>query len=475
MPASEFETALLERVEFSAYVAYEQWAQRVGYAAHNPYDVLARILPGLALSLSNAVAERGGWSAFEPGALNPSASRILIAEMISQVVAARVSAAAPDAPDGPLLARVLVDAVGGAVSVFVDDPESWRLAQAPQERAAIVSLGERSLPFAPLDLPADPQPLAPVLEAGEVATTEAGSVVAAIERLVAPDRALNLFEGEFLFARTGGSSNIFRVNLGGTVITSDTSVAFDLIVESSGSTNPFEQIVQELLEFQIAPAVEPVPAPAPGIDPAVETFEPSPSWLPEAFEDLPSEVVQRVTKLLTEATYYYANRPLQPLSAPEVAAILPAVFEAFLVWVAERAQLGTPGTVISAPAPAMPDATVGSTPVVAFGPSLPPGTPPDPDLPTPLPPPPDPTPESRLVAAINDLTDTLNLPPATTGPVMEQSDLVVVVAPSDDGSGRIDGAVAIGAPGSGEPLPVGVIVQNLTELPTGPDQIFPGG
>lgn len=143
MPTSEFQTALSERIEFAVFVAYEQWVRASGYAAPNPYDVLARLLPGLPESLGAAVSARGGWGAFEPiGGMPADAARQLINEMASQVVSARVAALAPHAPDGNLLAQVIVDAVGRSVSVFIDDPESWRLALNPGERGQVAALGE---------------------------------------------------------------------------------------------------------------------------------------------------------------------------------------------------------------------------------------------------------------------------------------------------------------------------------------------
>jgi len=146
MPTSEFQTALTERIEFAVFVAYEGWVRASGYASANPYDVLARVLPGLPESLQSAVASHGGWAVFEPiGGIPTDAARQLIGEMASQVVSARIAALAPHAPDGNLLTQVVVDAIGRAVAVFIDDPESWRLALSPGERGQIAALGEHPI------------------------------------------------------------------------------------------------------------------------------------------------------------------------------------------------------------------------------------------------------------------------------------------------------------------------------------------
>lgn len=141
MPASEFETALSERIEFAAFVAYEQWVRAVRYTSDNPYDVLARLLPGLNEALEGAIAAHGGWNALEPvSGLPAETGRQLIAAMAAQVVSAQIAAVAPHAPGAALLTQVISDAVSRAVTVFVDDPESWRLAMRPGEGAPMAAM-----------------------------------------------------------------------------------------------------------------------------------------------------------------------------------------------------------------------------------------------------------------------------------------------------------------------------------------------
>lgn len=143
MPTSEFAAALSERIEFAVFIAYERWLRETAYTSDNPYDVLARLLPGLDDALGKAVAARGGWSALEPVAGLPAdAARHLVNEMAAQVASAQVAALAPHVPGVTLLMQVLTDAVGRAVTVFVDDPDSWRLAMQPGERAPLATLSD---------------------------------------------------------------------------------------------------------------------------------------------------------------------------------------------------------------------------------------------------------------------------------------------------------------------------------------------
>jgi hypothetical protein len=143
MPTSEFETALTERIEFAVFVAYEQWVRASNYVSVNPYDVLARLLPALPESLTQAAASRGGWGAFDPvNGLPTDEARLLISEMAAQVAKARIAAMAADAPQADQLATVIVDAINRSVTAFVEDPESWRLALGPGERAPVAALGE---------------------------------------------------------------------------------------------------------------------------------------------------------------------------------------------------------------------------------------------------------------------------------------------------------------------------------------------
>jgi hypothetical protein len=141
MPTSEFETALTERIEFAVFVAYEQWVRASNYESHNPYDLLARMLPGLVEEIAAAAARRGGWGAFDPTAGGPGGA--LIHEVAAQAVAARLGSLAPEAPEPTLLAQVVTEAVGRAVSGFVDDPDSWRLSLNPGEPRQ-TSLADRS-------------------------------------------------------------------------------------------------------------------------------------------------------------------------------------------------------------------------------------------------------------------------------------------------------------------------------------------
>lgn len=157
MPASEFESALTERVDYAVFVAYETWAREVGYNAHNPYDVLARLLDGLPQALSAAVAERGGWTALDPtGGASGAATRHLVSEMAAQVVSARIQAEAAHTPEIGLLTGLIVDAVSGAVTVFLQEPGTFDLAGVDAPNG--VSLGERSAPTAVAEAPAlEPQ------------------------------------------------------------------------------------------------------------------------------------------------------------------------------------------------------------------------------------------------------------------------------------------------------------------------------
>lgn len=129
MQSSDFERALHERVEFAVFVAYEQWAQASGYDSHNPYDLLARLLPGLPQALSNAVEARGGWGMLDPvGGLPSTGAQVLIAQAVGAVVDRMVGTMADGVHGQAVLAEQVAHAVGRAVNGFVGDPESWRLA-----------------------------------------------------------------------------------------------------------------------------------------------------------------------------------------------------------------------------------------------------------------------------------------------------------------------------------------------------------
>lgn len=148
MPVGDFTAALTERVDYAVFVAYETWARETAYTAHNPYDVLARLLDGLPQALSTAMAERGGWVTLDPaGGVGNGESRQLISEMAAQVMVARIQAEAADVPDIGLLTGLIVDAVSGAITLFIEQPGSFDLARA--EEASNAPLGSRSQPENP--------------------------------------------------------------------------------------------------------------------------------------------------------------------------------------------------------------------------------------------------------------------------------------------------------------------------------------
>lgn len=219
MPTSEFQTALTERIEFAVFVAYEGWVRASGYASANPYDVLARVLPGLPESLQAAAAAHGGWGAFEPiGDIPADAARQLIGELASQVVSARIAALAPHAPDANLLTQVVADAVGRAVTVFVEDPESWRLALNPGEHGQVAALGEHpggqpdgqpGTDTAPADAP--PLPFSPADEGGDYGAP-GSRVVQTLERVqhgaeasARPDLSQFFSLGDVWWVKTSGT------------------------------------------------------------------------------------------------------------------------------------------------------------------------------------------------------------------------------------------------------------------------------
>jgi hypothetical protein len=145
MPVGDFTAALTERVHYAVFLAYETWARETAYTAHNPYDVLARLLNGLPQALSTAMAERGGWVtlAAPAGGTQNGDSRVLINEMAGQVMAARIQAEAADVPDIGLLTGLIVDAVSGAITLFIEQPGSFDLARA--EEASNAPLGTRTM------------------------------------------------------------------------------------------------------------------------------------------------------------------------------------------------------------------------------------------------------------------------------------------------------------------------------------------
>lgn len=147
MPVGDFTAALTERVDYAVFVAYETWARETAYTAHNPYDVLARLLDGLPQALGAAMAERGGWVTLDPaGGTQNGDSRVLISEMAAQVMVARIQAEAADVPDIGLLTGLIVDAVSGAITLFIEQPGSFDLARA--EEASNAPLGSRTQPEA---------------------------------------------------------------------------------------------------------------------------------------------------------------------------------------------------------------------------------------------------------------------------------------------------------------------------------------
>ncbi len=155
MPVGDFTAALTERVDYAVFVAYETWARETAYTAHNPYDVLARLLDGLPQALNTAMAERGGWVTLDPAGGVPNGEhRQLISEMAAQVMVARIQAEAADVPDIGLLTGLIVDAVSGAITLFIEQPGSFDLARA--EEASNAPLGARIEPQAGTIMEATP-------------------------------------------------------------------------------------------------------------------------------------------------------------------------------------------------------------------------------------------------------------------------------------------------------------------------------
>jgi hypothetical protein len=239
MPASEFESALTERVDYAVFVAYDTWAREVGYNAHNPYDVLARLLNGLPQALSAAVAERGGWTALDPtGGANSAATRHLVSEMAAQVVSARIQSEAAQVPDIGLLTGLIVDAVSGAVTVFLREPGTFELAGVDAPTG--ISLGERSAPAAVAEAPvvepesfvATPQP-SPDDLGGLPAQNFITATGSSSTRFDAWDSWLSDFNTIF-----GSSSEFQLIDPNGGVdvylIRRDTDPAPDLVAENPG-------------------------------------------------------------------------------------------------------------------------------------------------------------------------------------------------------------------------------------------------
>jgi hypothetical protein len=221
MPAGDFTAALTERVDYAVFVAYEAWAREVAYTAHNPYDVLARLLDGLPQALTTAMAERGGWVTLDPaGAPQAADTRQLISEMATQVMVARIQAEAADLPEIGLLTGLIVDAVSGAITLFIEQPGTFDLARA--EASAAGPLGARSQPEpaavanseAPMQLAELPPPVeapAPVAEtppASELQTDPFGSIEAWLNPFLQAFRSSVLPSNPLIVLGAGGETGM---------------------------------------------------------------------------------------------------------------------------------------------------------------------------------------------------------------------------------------------------------------------------
>jgi hypothetical protein len=332
MPASEFESALSERVDYAVFVAYETWAREVGYSAHNPYDVLARLLDGLPQALSAAVADRGGWTALDPtGGASSAATRHLVNEMATHVVTARIQADAAHTPEIGLLAGLIVDAVSGAVTVFLQEPGSFDLAGADQPTG--VSLGDRSAPTAAAEVPAaEPQSFVAAAQPDQIdlpgalhqylTPTGSSSV-----RFDAWDSWLNDFSTIF-----GSSSQFQLVDPNGNVdfylIERDPDPAPDLVAENPGAPSPSG----------------PGGFPGPSVNDAIE------------------QLVARWEAALADAAFYRVERgTIVRLTDAEAESVI----DALIARVVEQAlhSMGTPSTTDRPPEPPVIDPVAPEPPV----------------------------------------------------------------------------------------------------------------
>lgn len=219
MQNSDFERALHERVEFAVFVAYEQWVQAAGYDSFNPYDLLARLLPGLPDALSRAVEARGGWAMLDPvSGLPATGAQLLVAQVVSHVVDQLVGAAAQHVHGQAVLAEQLAHAVGRAVNGFVGDPESWRLATIASPPGASAARADTATDAIPAPAgPAVPAPApaglsaAPAAAAAADAAGQSGSAASG-----APASAINEIETwlHSFLASPGGAGGIVDASVG---------------------------------------------------------------------------------------------------------------------------------------------------------------------------------------------------------------------------------------------------------------------
>ena len=298
MPTSGFETALIERIEYAVFVAYEQWVRVSNYAAPNPYDVLARILPGLPEALSESASARGGWGMFDPvSGLPADASRQLIGEMAAQVVSARVAALAPHAPDANLLAQVMVDAISRSVTVFVDDPESWRLALTPNERGPTAALRDPVPEHAASDAGPNGQDHSPGLP-GDEGGESGGATHSVVRAAESPAETGNFLQlAEFWFIKSsstlpGNDTTLSALN--GLLVSGSSSLA--LIEAGKELADEIEDLRDGTDDVGSPVQGDPLPIP-PGV---------SQQHL-DALDDLPQAiqaVIAKWIKLLNEASFW---------------------------------------------------------------------------------------------------------------------------------------------------------------------------
>jgi hypothetical protein len=376
MPTSEFQTALTERIEFAVFVAYEQWVRASNYVSANPYDVLARLLPALPESLTQAASSRGGWGAFDPvNGLPTDEARILISEMAAQVAKARIAALAADAPEADQLATVIVDAINRSVTAFVEDPESWRLALNPGERAPLAALGEGAAVTSGEGSDAEPHgqlPPAPeMVEAGGDHGAAASRLVQVAESAGRPEFQQRLAATDVWFGKDAGNKVVAEATLD----LSSLMVDFDVAPRAGNSSLPEGELLKEFLE-----RVGVVESPSTPELPALPTDKPpdvpDPQQQPiDPRYGLPSDVAAVIDKwfdLLSKAKFYRVQEDgsIYRLNEAEAQAIVDTLIDVLV----RRAQLdlalpslpesATPAHSAAA-APAQPPADAGSTPDTA--------------------------------------------------------------------------------------------------------------
>jgi hypothetical protein len=359
MPLNDFETALTERIEFAVFIAYEQWVRATGYDSDNPYDKLARLLPGLPEDLLELAARRGGWGVFDPVTGLPGDElRQLIAELAGAAVAARIAVIDSETPVPGALAQAMAQAVGQAVGGFVGDPESWRLAHGGPggQPTAIAALAPMAVPEAPLPLDEGPAPRAlppPVVEEDareqDVAEAELRSdgFSATAERAADPAREadeggpaqdLVIRAGSSSFQRIGGGDDVFANLL---VLNNGTSMLLgDTLLQQ------IENYAFNLPEVPDLPALQ---GSGGGTAPTPPVSDP--------FGDLPPAVVQNIERwiaLLNSADFYRVDDDtgqVVKLTADEAREVVDTLIDLLI----DRAQLtvaeGPSTTPVPDPAP----------------------------------------------------------------------------------------------------------------------------